>query len=174
MATSADVAMVAIRRPTGIFSGAGDGAGAGAAGAMAAGAMADGARADGTAPSGSPGVGWSAVGAVAAAAADGAAADGEAADGAACGQGAGAAGRRGGAGFGAASLLAGGRLECAPLCQVRARITWVGVSLTFSGRLEALVSRSSSCCAVGRLCGSLAREASTSGRSDSGTEAMSA
>ena len=75
MATSADVAMVAIRRPTGIFSAAGDGDGAGAAEA--------GVMADGTAPSGSAGVGWSAVGiSVAAAAADGAAADGAAADGA--------------------------------------------------------------------------------------------
>ena len=108
MAASADVAMVAIRRPTGIFSAAGAGAGA-AAGAMA----------DGTAPGGSGGACWSAVGiSVAAAAADGAAADG-----AACGQAAGAADWLGEAGFGAAGLLAGRGLEWDPLCQVRARIT---------------------------------------------------
>ena len=97
MAASADVAMVAIRRPTGIFSAAGAGAGA-AAGAMA----------DGTAPGGSGGACWSAVGISVAAA---------------CGQAAGAADRLGEAGFGAAGLLAGRGLEWDPLCQVRARIT---------------------------------------------------
>jgi hypothetical protein len=123
MATSADVAMVAIRRPTGIFSGA-DPAAAGA-------------TADGTAPRASTGAGWSAVGISVA----GAATDGEAGDGATCGQLAGTAGWRGGAGSGEAGLLAGGGLAWDPLCQVRARITWVvAVSLAFPERREELVS----------------------------------
>ena len=117
MATSADVAMVAIRRLTGIFS---------RAGVAPAGVMAD-----GTAPGVSAGADWSAVGVSVAA--------GAAAGGATCGQGSRAAGWRGGAGSGAAGLLAGGGLAWDPLCQVRARITWVGVSLTSPGRLEALV-----------------------------------
>src|SRR4029077_20196711 len=66
-----------------------------------------------------------------------------------------------------------GGLAWDPLCQVRARITCV-VSSALPVRLEPLVSRSSNCRADRRLCGCLAREASTSGRSESGTEAMSA
>jgi hypothetical protein len=70
--------------------------------------------------------------------------------------------------------LASDGLGWEPLCQVRRRISWVGFSLVCSCRWEALVSRSSSCRAVGRLCGSLIRAASTSGCSESGTVLMSA
>jgi hypothetical protein len=69
---------------------------------------------------------------------------------------------------------AGDGVEWVPLCQVRLRISWVGFSLVCSCWGEALVSRSSSCRAVGRCCGSLFRADSTSGRSESGTLTMSA
>src|SRR5207249_4508057 len=128
----------------------------------------------GSAPTGSTGDGASAVGvsAVGVSVAGDAAASGSA-GGATCGQGSGAAGGRGGTWLASAGLLAGDGLTWEPLCQVRARITWV-VSSAFPVRPEPLVSRSSNCRAVGRLCGSLVREASTSGSTESGTEAMSA
>jgi len=92
MAARADVAIVAIRRPTGTFSGAGVG------------------------PAGGAEDGESAVGAsVTAGAAEGAAAGDPALGRAAYGQPAGAAGAADGLGWD-------------PLCQVRARITWVGES----------------------------------------------
>src|SRR5215813_139619 len=143
MAARADVAIVAIRRPTGTFSGTGFGSAGGAED------------------------GESAVGASVIAGAAAGAAEGDPALGCA------AYGQPACAGGAAGSADAAGGFGCDPLCQVRARITRVGESWTFSGRL-ALVSRSSNCRALGRLCGSLANEASTSGRSESGTEAMSA
>jgi hypothetical protein len=91
MAARADVAIVAIRRPTGTFSGAGVG------------------------PAGGAEDGESAVGASVTA---GAAAGDPALGRAAYGQPAGAAGVAG----------AAGGLGWDPLCQVRARITWVGES----------------------------------------------
>jgi hypothetical protein len=100
MAARADVAIVAIRRPTGTFSGAGVGA---------AGGVEDGESA----------VGASVTSATAGAAAAAAAAAGDSAPGrAAYGQPAGAA----------ATAGAAGGLGWDPLCQVRARITWVGES----------------------------------------------
>jgi hypothetical protein len=105
MAASADVAIVAIRRPTGTFPGAGAGPGAGpGAGVGPAGGAEDGESA----------VGASVTSATAGAAA-GAAAGDPALGRAAYGQPAGAAGVAGGLGWD-------------PLCQVRARITWVGES----------------------------------------------
>src|SRR5229473_4698075 len=71
-----------------------------------------------------------------------------------------------------ADEAAGGGLGWRPVGQVRDKITWVP-SLPSSVRRETLVSRSRSCCAVGRLCGSLASVASTIGRSASGTAAIS-
>jgi len=94
MAARADVAIVAIRRPTGTFSGAGVGAAGGAED------------------------GESAVGASVTSATAGAAAGDSAPGRAAYGQPAGVA---------AAAGAAGG-LGWDPLCQVRARITWVGES----------------------------------------------
>ena len=94
MAARADVAIVAIRRPTGTFSGAGVGAAGGAED------------------------GESAVGASVTSATAGAAAGDSAPGRAAYGQPAGVA---------AAAGAAGG-LAWDPLCQVRARITWVGES----------------------------------------------
>src|SRR6185437_6740252 len=78
------------------------------------------------------------------------------------------------AGAAAGEAGAGDGLEWVPLCQVRLRISWVGFSLVCSCCGEALVSRSSSCRAGGRCCGSLFRADSTSGRSESGTLTMSA
>ena len=147
MATSADAAMVAMRRVTGIF----PGAGVSWDGASWDGPCGTGACGTGAPEAGACGTGESAVGGSAA--------------------GDGGSGPR--ARSASAGLPGGSGLEWSPVCQVRDRITWVGVSLMRSVRREALVSRSSSCCAVGRLPGSLARVASTSGRSASGTAAMS-
>ena len=55
-------------------------------------------------------------------------------------------------------------------CQVWASTVWVG----FSDCAAVPASRASSCAAVGRACGSLARAASTSGRRSGGTALMSA
>jgi hypothetical protein len=88
MAARADVAIVAIRRPTGTFSGAG----VGAAGGAEDGESAVGASVTADAAAGDPAPGRAAYG-----------------------QPAGTAGAAGG-------------LGCDPLCQVRARITWVGES----------------------------------------------
>ena len=105
MAARADVAIVAIRRPTGTFSGADAGpADAGPAGVGPAGGAEDGESA----------VGCSVT---AGAAADASAGD-PALGRAAYGQPAGAAG----------TAAPAGGLGWDPLCQVRARITWVGES----------------------------------------------
>ena len=101
MAARADVAIVAIRRPTGTFSGAGVGAAGGA-------------------EDGESAVGASVTSATAGEAA-GAAAGDSAPGRAAYGQPAGVAAAAGAAG-------AAGGLGWDPLCQVRARITWVGES----------------------------------------------
>lgn len=100
MAASADVAIVAIRRPTGTFPGAGPGPGAGVG------------------PAGGAEDGESAVGASVTSATAGAAAGDPPPGRAAYGQPAGAADAAG----------AAGGLGWDPLCQVRARITWVGES----------------------------------------------
>lgn len=99
MAARADVAIMAIRRPTGTFPGAGVGAAGGAE---------DGESAVGASVT-------SATAGAAAGAAAGVAAGDPAAGRAAYGQPAGVSGAAGGFGWD-------------PLCQVRARITWVGES----------------------------------------------
>src|SRR6185437_13674933 len=103
MAARADVAIVAIRRPTGTFSGAGAGAAGGAG------------------PAGGADDGESAVGASVTSATAGAAAGAAAGD---------PASGRAAYGQAAAADAAGaaGGLGWDPLCQVRARITWVGES----------------------------------------------
>jgi hypothetical protein len=100
MAARADVAIVAIRRPTGTFSGAG----VGAAGGAEDGESAVGASVTADAAAGDPAPGRAAYG-----------------------QPAGTAGTAGAAGAADAAGAAGG-LGWDPLCQVRARITWVGES----------------------------------------------
>jgi len=96
MAARADVAIVAIRRPTGTFSGAGVGAAGGAEdGESAVGASVTSATAGAAAAAGDPAPGRAAYGQP--------------------------------AGVAAAAGAAGG-LGWDPLCQVRARITWVGES----------------------------------------------
>src|SRR5690348_10231211 len=160
MATRADVAIVAIRRLTGTFSGAG---------VAAPGAAADGPAEDGTAPIGSTGIGESVVGvsavgvSAAGAAAAGAGVTGGAVTGGAvtggtvtggtvagagaaaratCGQRSDAVGWRGGTWLAPGGPPGGGGLAWDPLCQVRARITCV-VSSGLPAGLEPLVSRSS-------------------------------
>ena len=115
MATIADAAIVATRRPTGTF------LVPGASGAIATGAVASGA--------GVPGDGDSAVG------------------GSEVNSGTGGEGSRGRTRFTSPDLSAGGR-EWSPVCQVGDEITWVGASALRSVGPDALVSRSSSCCAV--------------------------
>src|SRR5436190_15523549 len=95
MAARADVAIVAIRRPTGTFSGAFPGTGVGLAGGAEDGESAVGASVTADAAAGDPAAGDPAAGR------------------AAYGQPAGAAEAAGGVGWD-------------PLCQVRARNTWVG------------------------------------------------
>ena len=216
IAVSADVAIVAMRRPTATFAGAsGAAAGCGAGGWSATAEMA------GAGPSAVGGSATGGAGAAAETGLDDAEGTGTASDGgvgwrarihrAAAGMpgeesvgtpaAAAAAGRRDGGSAGRldGDLPEGGELdgdgldgdfpevgaldgrgldgdglEWEPLCQVRLRISWVGFSLVCSFRWEAFVSRSSSCRAVGRLCGSLIRASCTSGRSESGTVLMSA